>query len=165
MFQNLWDIENFYAQCGASRFSVDFSGLTVLKNCVGNHSNLQEKFGFRNFLCMRTEKLVFPPKFLCLTIPKKFVVTTSKFQIIWDLENSLSYHDFPSKFLSHNIEKLPEEPSKVSESFKCQVSKNVMQKNGIPQFSVEVFLSRSQKKSLGNTSVYQKTSAIEKLHA
>ena len=146
MFQNLWDIENFYAQCGASRFSVDFSGLTVLKNCVGNHSNLQEKFGFRNFLCMRTEKLVFPPKFLCLTIPKKFVVTTSKFQIIWDLENSLSYHDFPSKFLSHNTEKLREEPSSVSEIFKREVTKKVMNKNGISQISVESFLSQSAEK-------------------
>ena len=87
------------------------------------------------------------------------------FHNIWDLENFYAYHGFPPIFLSHSIEKLREEPSKVSESFKCQVSKNVMQKNGIPQFSVEFFLSRSQKKSLGNTSVYQKSSAIEKLHA
>ena len=141
MFQNLWDIENFYAQCGASRFSIGFFGLPVLKIFVGNHFNLTGNFGYRNFLCMRTEKLVSPPKFLCLTIPKKFVVTTSKFQIIWDLENSLSYHDFPSKFLSHNTEKLREEPSSVSEIFKREVTKKVMNKNGISQISVESFLS------------------------
>ena len=80
---------------------------------------------------MRTEKLVFLPKFLCLKIPKKFVVTTSKFQNIWDLENFLSYHHFPSKFLSHIIEKLCEEPSSVSESFKVEVSKKIMNKNGM----------------------------------
>ena len=146
MFQNLWDIENFYAQCGASRFSVGFFGLPVLKIFVGNHFNLTGNFGYRNFLYMRTEKLVFPPKFLCLTIPKKFVVTTSKFQIIWDLENSLSYHDFLSKFLSHITEKLREEPSSVSEIFKREVTKKFINKNGISRFSVVSFLSQGAEK-------------------
>ena len=146
-------------------FRLFFFGLPVLKTFAGNHFNLTGNFGYRNFLCMRTEKLVFPPKFLCLTIPKKFVVTTSKFQIIWDLENSLSYHDFLSKFLSHITEKLREDPSSVSKSFKCEVSKNSMQKKGISRFSVDIFLSRSRKNPLGNTSAYQKSSAIEKLHA
>ena len=123
-----------------------FFGLPVLKIFVGNHFNLTGNFGYRNFLCMRTEKLVFPPKFLCLTIPKKFVVTTSKFQIIWDLENSLSYHDFPSKFLSHITEKLREEPSSVSEIFKREVTKKVMNKNGISRFSVVGFLSQGAEK-------------------
>ena len=68
-------------------------------------------------------------------------------------------------FWSHSTEKLREEPSNVSKNFKCEVSKNFMQKNGISQISVDIFLSRSRKNSLGNTSVYQKISAIEKLHA
>ena len=83
---------------GVSRFSFDFFGLTVLKNFVINAFNLPEILGYRNFLCMRTENHVFLQKFLCLTKPKKFVVTTSKFQIIWDLEKFLSYHDFLSNF-------------------------------------------------------------------
>ena len=58
-------------------------GLPVLKIFVGNPFNLTENFGYRNFLCMKTENHVFLPNRLCLTIPKKFVVTTSKFQIIW----------------------------------------------------------------------------------
>ena len=62
-------------------------------------------------------------------------------------------------FLSHSTEKFLEEPSKVSERFK-----SFMQKNGISRFSVENFLSRCQKISLRNTSVYQKSSAIEKSH-
>ena len=49
---------------GVSRFSFDFSGLTVLTNCVGNRSNLPEKFGFRNFLCIRTENHVFQTNFI-----------------------------------------------------------------------------------------------------
>ena len=75
-----------------------FFGLTVLKNFVGNAFNLPESFGYRNFLCMGTENHVFLPKFLCLTKPKKFVVTTSKFQKTWDLGNFHAYHGFPSIF-------------------------------------------------------------------
>ena len=45
-----------------SRFSVDFFGLTVLNNFVGNDSNLPELFGYRNFLCMRTENRIFQSK-------------------------------------------------------------------------------------------------------
>ena len=65
-------------------------------------------------------------------------------------------------FLSHNTENLREEPSNVSKIFKCEVSKNFMQNNGISRFSVEIFCLGPKKKSLGNTSVYQKSSAIEK---
>ena len=94
---------------------------------------------------MRTENQVFLPNILCLTIPKKLVVTTSEFQIIWDLENFHAYHGFLSIFLSHSTEKFHEEPSNVSESFKCQVSKNFMHKKVITLFPVENFLSRPEK--------------------
>ena len=47
---------------GVSRFSVDFFGLTVLKNFVGNAFNLPEIFGYRIFLCMRTENHVLQSK-------------------------------------------------------------------------------------------------------
>ena len=88
-----------FCSVGAAHFSVGFSGQPILKNLVGNPFNLTQYFGYRIFLCKRTENQVFLPNILCLTIPKKFVVTTSNFQIIWDLENFLSYHDFPSIFL------------------------------------------------------------------
>ena len=38
-----------------SRFSFDFFGLTVLKNFMRNPFKLPEIFGYRKFLCMRTE--------------------------------------------------------------------------------------------------------------
>ena len=88
-----------FCSVGAAQFSVGFSGLPILKNLVGNPFSLTHYFGYRNFLCMRTENQVFLPNILCLTIPKEFVVTTSNFQNIWDLENFLSYHDFPPNFL------------------------------------------------------------------
>ena len=75
-----------------------FFGLTVLKTLVGNTFNLPESFGYRNFLCMGTENHVFLPKFLCLTKPKMFVVTTSKCHNTWDLGNFHAYHGFPSFF-------------------------------------------------------------------
>ena len=45
-------------------------------------------------------------------------------------------------FLSHSSEKLREEPSNVSETFKCQVLKKVMHKKGRSRFSVETFSSQ-----------------------
>ena len=71
----------FMLSRGVSRLSVDCFGLPVLKTFVGNHFNLWGNFGYGNFLCMRTENLVFTPKILCLTIPLKFVVTSSLFGI------------------------------------------------------------------------------------
>ena len=104
----------------------------------------------------------FLPKFLCLKIPKKFVVTTSKFQNIWDLENFLSYHDFPSKFQSQSTEKLREKPSSVSESFKREVSKKIMNKNGMSRLSVESFLSEGAKKFRWGTLRYTRKVRLSK---
>ena len=82
----------------------------------------------------------------CLTVRKEFLGTTSKIQNVWDLGNFFEFHIFPSIFLSHSSEKLREEPSNVQDSFKCQVSKKLMQKNGISRLSVENFLSQSAEK-------------------
>ena len=78
----------------------------------------------------------------CLTVRKRLLGTTSNFQNVWDLGNFFAYHGFSSFFLSHSTEKLREEPSNVSESFKCQVSKKFMQLNGMSRFSVENFPSQ-----------------------
>ena len=85
-------------------------------------------------------------EFFCLTVRKNFQGTTSKIQNVWDLGNFFAYHGFVSIFLSHSSENFREEPSNVSESFKCQVSKNLMQKNGISRLSVEIFLSQNAEK-------------------
>ena len=77
----------------------------------------------------------------CLTVRKKILGTTSKFQIVWDFGNFYAYHGFSSIFLSHSTETLREEPSSVSESLKREVSKKFMNKNGIWRLSVESFLS------------------------
>ena len=112
---------------------------------------------------MKTENHVFLPKFLCLTIPKKFVVTTSKFQILWDIEKFLSHHDFPSNFfLSHSTEKFREEPSNVSESFKCEVSKKILNKTGISLFSVEHFSAQSAENFRCGTLRYSRKGRLSK---
>ena len=82
----------------------------------------------------------------CHTERKNFLGTTSKIQNVWDLGNFFAYHGFRSIFLSHSSEKLREDPSNVSESFKWQVSIKVMQKNGVSRLSVENFLSQSAEK-------------------
>ena len=48
---------------GHRDFPLVFFGLPVLKHFVGNTFNLTEKFGYRFFLCMRTENLVLHSKF------------------------------------------------------------------------------------------------------
>ena len=46
-------------------------------------------------------------------------------------------------FLSQSTEKLREEPSNVSKSFKFEVTKKIFNENGISRFSVENFLAHS----------------------
>ena len=56
--------ETFMLRRGGSRkFPVFFFGITVLTNCVGNPFILPENFGYRNFLCMRTENDVLQSNF------------------------------------------------------------------------------------------------------
>ena len=83
-----------------------------------------------------------PVENFCLTVRNNFLGTTSKVQNVWFLGNFFAYHGFPSIFLSHSSEKLREEPSNYSESFKWQVSKNLIKRNGISPLSVEIFCLR-----------------------
>ena len=78
-----------------------------------------------------------------LTVPKYSWERLLRFRMFRISKTFFAYHSFPSIFLSHSTEKLREEPSTVSESFKFQVSKKLMQKNGISRLSVEIFLSQS----------------------
>ena len=52
---------------------------------------------------------------------------------------------FRQIFWSHSTENLRQEPSNVSESSKCEVSKEIVSKNGISRFSVESFLAQVPK--------------------
>ena len=165
MFKNLSDVENFYAQLGGSRdFPLSFFGITVLTNCVGNPFNLPENFGHRNFLCMRTQNHVLHSNFFVPQYAKISRELLLSFRLFGISKTFMHITVFLRFILSHSTEKFLEEPSKVSDRFKCQVSKSFMQKNGISRFSVEKFLSRCRKISLGNTSVHQKSSAIEKFY-
>ena len=128
---------------GVPRFSIDFFGLTVLKNCVGNHSNLPEKFGFWNFLCIRTENQVFQTNFTVSEYAKKSWEPLLSFRNFGISKTFMHITVFLRFFLSYSTENFLGEPSKVSERFKWQVSKSFMQKNGISRFSVENFLAQS----------------------
>ena len=82
----------------------------------------------------------------CLTVREKVLGTTSKFQKTWVLGNLHAYHGFPWFFLSQSTEKLREEPSNVSKSFKCEVTKKIFNENGVSRFSFENFLAQSADK-------------------
>ena len=103
-------------------------------------------FGYRIFLCMRTENQVLHSKFFVSQYAKKSWERLLRFKMFRISETFLHITVFLQFFLSHSSGKLREEPSNVSDSFKCQVSKKPMQKNGISRLSVENFQSQSAKK-------------------
>ena len=135
--------KTFMLSSGVSRFSFDFFGLTVLKKFVRNPFERPEIFGHRIFLCMRTENHVLHSKFFVSQYAKNYWERLLRFKMFGISETFFEFHIFPSIFLSHSSEKLREEPSNVQDSFKCQVSKKLMKKNGISRLSLENFLSQS----------------------
>ena len=130
---------------GVSRFFFDFFGLTVLKNFVGNDFNLPEIFGYRNFACLRTENHVLQSKNFVSQFAKISWEPLLSFRKLGISETFIRITVF-LRFFCLSTEKLLEEPSKISDSFKCQVLKKLMQKNGISRHSVENFLSQSAEK-------------------
>ena len=96
---------------GVSRSSIDFFGLTVLTNCVGNHSNLPEKFGFRNFLCIRTENHVFQTNFIvseyAIILGNHFLVSeylgSRKLSCISQFSFDFFYLTVPKNFLRNHL--------------------------------------------------------------
>ena len=139
---------------GVSRFSFDFFDLTVLKNFVGNAFNLPEIFGYRNFLCMRTENHVLQSKIFVSQYAKNSWEPLLSFRIFGISETFMRITVFLRFFLSHSTEKFREEPSNVSKSFKCEVSKKILNKNGISRLSVDNFLSRNAEKFCWETLRY-----------
>ena len=107
---------------------------------MGNPFSFTQYFGYRNFLCMRTENQVFLPNILCLTIQKKSLLSFRFFGISKTLCHILIFRQI---FSSHSTEKLRQDPSNVSKSSKCEVSKKIVSKSGISRFSVENFLAQS----------------------
>ena len=65
-------------------------------------------------------------------------------------------------FLSHSTEKFREEPSNVSESFKCEVSKKILNKKGISLFSVEHFSAQSAESFRCGTLRYSRKCRLSK---
>ena len=74
---------------GVSRFSFEFFGLTVLKNFVSNPFKLPEIFGYRIFLCMRTENHVLPSKFFVSQYAKNSWERLLRFKMFGSLETFL----------------------------------------------------------------------------
>ena len=128
---------------GVSRISVDFFGLIVLKNFVGNAFNLPEFFGYRNFLSMRTENHVLQSKIFVSQYAKNSWEPLLSFRILGISETFLRITVFLLIFWSHSTEKFREEPSIVSKIFNCEVSKKKLNKNGISRFSFENFSAQS----------------------
>ena len=136
------------------------------KTFVGNTFNLPEHFEYRNFLCMRTENLVLQSKSFVSQYLKKSWEPLLSFGKFGISETFMRITVFLRFFLSHSTEKLREQPSNVSKSFKCEVTKKIFEwERNIIIFRRTFFGSECRKISLWNTSVCQKSSTIEKFHA
>ena len=131
---------------------------------MGNDFERPEILGYRTFLCMRTENHVLHSKFFVSQEAKNSWERLLRFKK-FGISETFLHVTFFLRFFCLRREKLLEEPSNASDSFKCRVSKKLMQKNVISRHSVENFVSECRKISLGITSVYQKSAAIEKFHA
>ena len=147
---------------GYCDFLLNFFGLRVLKNFVGNPFKLPEIFGYRIFLCTRTENHVLHSKFFVSQYAKKSWERPLRFKMFGISETFLHITFLLRFFLSHSSEKLREEPSNVSESFKCQVSKKFMHKNGISRFSVENFSSQGAERFRWGTLRYTRKVRLSK---
>ena len=79
-----------------------FYGLTVLKNFVGNASNLPELFGYRNFLCMRTENQILQSKIFVSEYAKMSWEPLLSFRILGIWETFMRITVFLRFFLSHS---------------------------------------------------------------
>ena len=131
--------KTFILSRGVLRFSVDFFGLTVPKIFVVNAFNLPEIFGYRNFLCMRTENHVLQSKNFVSQYAKKSWEPLLSSRIFGISETFLRITVFLGFFLSHITEKLSEEPSNVSQSFKCEVSKKNWMRTEYHDFPSKIF--------------------------
>ena len=143
-------------------FPLVFFGLTVLKNFVGNAFNLPEIFGNRNFICMRTENHVLQSNFFVSYYAENSWEPLPIFRIFGISETFMRITVFLRFFLSHITEKFREEPSNVSKSLKCEVSKNKLNKNGISRFSVESFSPQSAERFRCGTLRYMRIVRLSK---
>ena len=150
---------------GVSRFSFDSFGLTVLKNFVCNPFKRPEIFGFRIFLCMRTENHILHSKSFVSQYAKDSWEPPLFFRMFGISETFMHITVFlrffcltvPKNFVRNHL--MFEKVSNV------RYRKNLCIRTEYHGFLSKNFHLREPKISLWNTSVYQKYSAIEKFHA
>ena len=148
---------------GHRDFPFVFFGLPVLKLFVGNTFNLTENFGYRNFLCMRTENHVLQSKFFVSEYKKNSWEPLLKFRMFGISKTILHITVFlqffcltvPKNFLRNHL--MFQKVSNV------RFGKALCIRTENQEFQSKFFC--LQKFSSWNTSVYQKSSAIEKIHA
>ena len=83
---------------GVSQFSFDFFDITLLRNFVRNPFKLPEIFGYRIFVCMRTENHVLHSKFFVSQYAKISWERLLRFKMFGISETFLHITDFPRFF-------------------------------------------------------------------
>ena len=150
---------------GVSRSSFDNFGLTVLKNFVRNPFQLPEIFGYRIFLCMKTENHVLHSKFFVSQYAKNSWERLLRFKMFRISETFLHITVFLRFFCLTVAKNFVRNHLMFQTVSNVRYRKNLCKRTEYHDFSRKFFVSECRKFSLGNTSVYQKSSAIEKFLA
>ena len=111
LIQDLWETEYCYAQYGGIAILRCFFGLPVLKHFVGITFNLTENFGYRIFLCMRTENHVLQSKIFVAQYAKIYWEPILSFRVLGISETFMHITVFlqffcltvPKNFVRNNL--------------------------------------------------------------
>ena len=142
MFQNLWDIENFFAQKGQRNFPSGFLANQYWKTSWVTHSALHNISVIETFYAWERKIKFFCRIFFVSQYRKNSWWPLQSFRLFGISETFCHIMIFRQIFWSQSTKKLRQEPSNVSEISKCEVSKKIVSKNGISRFSVENFLAQ-----------------------
>ena len=111
VIQDLWETEYCYAQYGGIAILRCFFGLPVLKHFLGITFNLTENFGYRIFLCMRTENHVLQSKIFVAQYAKIYWEPILSFRVLGISETFMHITVFlqffcltvPKNFVRNNL--------------------------------------------------------------
>ena len=135
---------------GVSRFSFDFFDITLLRNFERNPFKLPEKFGYRNFLCMRTENHVLPSKFFVSQYAKNSWERLLRFKMFGISETFFAYHGFPSIFFCLTVAKNFVKNHLMFQTLsEVRFRKNLCKRTEKHDFQSKIFCLRVPKKFVG----------------
>ena len=150
---------------GHRDFPLVFLASQYWKNSRVIPSTFRKISDIEFFLCLRTENHVLQSKFFVSEYEKKLWEPLLSFRMFGISKTFVAYHSFPSIFLSHSTENFVRNHLMLQKVSNVRYRKNLWIRTEYHDFPSEIFWLRVPNISLWNTSVYEKSSVIQKFHA